>query len=102
MSSSVILLRAAFSFFQVSGSVLHPVQDHLELKLDGVVDLIDTDNLHQHDGDPNRDRDNGTIQGGLGRDGRHPLVVAVLQHEQPATHLVRLVRTVRELVAPTT
>ena len=56
-------------------SVVCPLEDNLKLELDGVLLLVDVDELHQHDGDADRDCHDGVVRLADRGDRGHPPLI---------------------------
>ena len=74
----------------VQNPVIIPFQINAKLEIDCVGELRDLQDIPQTRGDSDDDRDNGVVRGVEG-DGRHHLVVALLEHQERAVVLIRLI-----------
>ena len=56
-------------------SVVRPLEDNLKLELDGVLLLVDVDELHQHHGDADRHSHDGVVRLADRGDRGHPPLI---------------------------
>ena len=83
----------------IENPVFVPIQCDAKFEINRVSELGYRQNIHQSCGHLHLHRDHGQVQGVDG-EGRHLAVVALLEHNELAAVLVRLVPAVDDLVAP--
>ena len=79
--------------------VIIPFYTYTEFEINCVSELGYRQNIHQSCGHLHLHRDHGQVHG-VDSEGRHLAVVALLEHDELAAVLVRLVPAVDDLVAP--
>ena len=83
----------------IENSVFIPLEGDAQLKINDMAELRDGQHIHQAGGHLHLDRDHGAILRVDG-EGRHLVVVVVVEDDELAVVLVRLVSAVGDLVTP--
>ena len=97
-SSAVRAFKTDFFSVLIHCSSFSPAQADLKLQANGLITFINLFNVYQGDRDVDLCWDYSTISSSY--DWRDVLVIVVVQYDQLAILLVRLVSAVRHLVAP--
>ena len=83
----------------IHNPVFIPLQGYPKLEINCVSGLRYIQNIPQNSGDLHTDGDDG-FSGVVEVEGRHLLLVAILEHQELAVVLIRLIIAVNDLVAP--